>query len=152
MPLQLIPDPLLIRFLMKSLVTSMLPNPAETLTPILLETISSKFPWLLGQWSSFEPREEKDAVVDHYQPTPRSAEGMRASILRKGAGHYPPHASNKTGPKPSSFGPDDSTLKICLNCYCPGLSSHCPLTRLVCQPLSWSAWSIPLSLTESSVS
>ena len=135
--------PLLILFLMKSLVTSVLPNLAENLTPILLVTISSKCPWLLGQWSSSEPREERDAALGHYQPTSSSAGGMRTSVPKKEPGKCPPHASNIAGPKPSSLGPNQSTLKMCPDCHCPVWSSPHLLTRLMCHPPSQSPWSMP---------
>lgn len=69
--------------------------------------------------------------MGHYQQISMSAGEMRTLVLRKQAGHSPPHASNTTGPKPSPFGPNPSTLKMCLDCHCPSLNSHHPLTRLV---------------------
>ena len=86
--------------------------------------------------------------MGHYEHTSRSAGGMRASILKKGAVlgvilyvgklntnkntfikkkkkkkgavRCPPYSLNTAmSPKPSSFGPNHSTLKMCLACHCP---------------------------------
>ena len=75
--------------------------------------ISSKFPWLPGQCSSFGPRKVpwRDVAMIHYPPVARPAGGMRASVLTEGAGQCPPHSSNSEGLKPNSFGPDHSTSK-----------------------------------------
>lgn len=122
----------------KSPMTSVLPNPVETLIAfsfhhsLLLVDVSSCFPDSLGSAASFSQEQfpERDAAVSHYQPTPKPAGGRRDSGLKKVAGRCPPHASNPAGPKPNSFGPDHSTCKMFPDCHCLLKFSHL-LTRLM---------------------